>query len=117
MQKNLITLLCLCFLCGCKKDQTEKTINIQVTDINSTTTFTFQLQNAQGGSPDFELQNSNTNGNYSTTAIGGQKLNLLAWTFLTQQEQYGQGKITVTEGSQTLLTINGGYGSNTVTVP
>ena len=111
--KPFILSACLCLiLFGCKKDSSEHTINIHITNI-SQTTFNFSIVNHGGGSPDYS--NANTNGDYTTAAQSGKTLDV-TWAFITQGHQYGQGNIAIIEGADTLLKINGGYGSNSITV-
>ncbi|WP_426671364.1 hypothetical protein ACPPVU_09015 [Mucilaginibacter sp. McL0603] len=60
--------------------------------------------------------NSSTNLTWSTLAKGGDTL-AVAYNFVTQGQQNGQGVATFSYNGGVLLTINGGSGSQIVKVP
>lgn len=113
--KHLIALALLCLVFGCKKDNSFKQVDLDIS-VPANTTYNFQVKNSSSGSTDIGISDSETNFQHSITAKSGDKL-LVTFYFTTQGYQYGQGTATFTYGSKTLLTINGGNGNQTVNVP
>jgi uncharacterized protein YcfL len=110
---SLLALVFLLIVSGCKKDYKYRDIQIQVT-VPSNTTFDIRIVN--GGVPVLSETNSSTNLTTTILAKSGDKL-AVAYQFVTQSQQNGQGLATFTYNGQVLLTINGGNGNQTVSVP
>jgi hypothetical protein len=114
---SLILIAGLFVLCACKKEQAIRTIDIQITNIATTgTTYNLNVTNANGSSPHVQVDNGATNQNLTFTCPAGATLTV-TYNFTTQGQQYGQGNIEFIYQSQSLLKIDGGFGTQTIHVP
>jgi hypothetical protein len=108
-----LAIFCLLAISGCKKDDKYRNIQLQVT-IPANTTFDIRIVKA--GFPIMSETNSNTNLTWSALAKSGDTL-AVAYQFVTQGQQNGQGLATFSYNASVLLTINGGSGNGIVKVP
>jgi hypothetical protein len=99
-------------LSGCKKEAALEVINVNVT-VPILTTYTLSIKNANN---DVGIYNAMNNAIFTITGHSGDQIPVV-YEFQTQGDSTGQGTITFTYGSNTLLTINGGTGSKTLTFP
>jgi len=113
MKKAAIILLSIIAFYGCKKEATTKSIQMQITVPANTT---YNINVTDGNSPLLGINNQSTNFSYTLVAKSGDKLTVV-YGFITGGQQYGQGVVTFDYNSQVLLTIKGGNGTQTVTVP
>lgn len=112
MKKITFTLFCLLILWGCKKDSKSEIIQVNVA-VPANTTYSLQIKNANN---DIDIPNGASNNSFTLNASSGDKIPIV-YEFATQQKPYGQGTITFTYNSKTLLLINGGAGTQTLSIP
>jgi hypothetical protein len=100
-------------LFGCKKDSpTLELIQVNVS-IPILTTYSLGIKNANN---DVGITNVMTNAVFTLNAYSGDQIPVV-YEFQTQGQSTGQGTITFTYNGNTLLTINGGSGTQTLSIP
>lgn len=105
-------IISFCFF-GCKKAApVVEVINVNVT-IPILTTYSLGIKNANN---DVGINNAMTNAVFTINAFSGDQIPVV-YDFETQGQSTGQGTITFTYNGKTLLTINGGSGTQTLSIP
>jgi hypothetical protein len=100
------------FLVGCKKDSPAfEVINVTVA-IPPLTTYSLQIKNANNN---VNIPTTSTAAIFTINAHRGDQIPVV-YQFTTQNSTTGQGAITFTYNNSTLLTINGGSGTQTLSV-
>lgn len=115
MKKYLLITLIIAFAFpGCKKSSTTPFEAIQVNlVIPNLTTYTLQIKNANNS---VSIYNAMTNAIFTINAHHGDQIPIV-YQFDTQNSTTGQGTISFSYNGSTLLTINGGSGTQTLIVP
>ena len=113
-KKYLLILLIIGFvLSGCKKASSPfEVIQVNVS-IPILTVYSLQISNTNN---DVNITNASTNAIFTINAHSGDQIPVV-YQFATQNETTGKGTITFTYNGSTLLTINGGNGTQTLSVP
>jgi hypothetical protein len=101
-------------LFGCKKDTpaAAELINVNVT-IPIQTIYSLQIKNANNT---VHIYNATTNAIFTINAYHGDQIPVV-YQFATDNQSTGQGTVTFTYNNNTLLTINGGSGTQTLSIP
>jgi len=109
----LFAIIIGCCLFGCKKDSpVVEVINVNVT-VPILTTYSLGIKNANN---DVGIANAMTNAVFTINAYSGDQIPVV-YDFETQGQSTGQGTITFTYSGKTLLSINGGSGTQTLSIP
>jgi hypothetical protein len=111
-----ITGLCA-LLFSCKKDAPLRNIEMQITGVNQATTqYNIHITNPANASPNIDLVNAISNQVVPFTVPSGSQLTI-TYNFTTQGDQFGQGYVRFIYGTDTLLKINGGFGTQNLNIP
>jgi len=114
---TILSLGILC-LCACKKESSNQTIQGTLT----APAYTQYLVTIKNSKNDVVIQNDNINlttpqaNTFTLLARSGDRIPI-TYNFNTQEQQYGQGKIVLSLNGKTLLSINGGSGTQTLVIP